>query len=106
VDNLVENALKFTPPGGEVVVRLAGDQNEVVLEVVDTGIGIGVEHQKRVFERFYQVDGTIRRTYGGCGLGLALVREIVETHGGEIAVESCLGQGSTFRVRFPIAEVP
>jgi signal transduction histidine kinase len=106
VDNLVDNALKFTPPGGKVVVRLAGDQNDVMLEVVDTGIGIGVEHQKRIFERFYQIDGTIRRIHGGCGLGLALVREIVETHGGKIAVKSRLGQGSTFRVRLPAAVVP
>ncbi len=106
VDNLVSNALKFTPPGGNVVVRLTGDQSEVLLEVIDTGIGIGVEHQKRIFDRFYQVDGTIRRTYGGCGLGLALVREIVKTHGGKITVESRLGKGSTFRVRFPAASVP
>jgi signal transduction histidine kinase/DNA-binding response OmpR family regulator len=104
IDNLVENAIKFTQPGGEVIVRLTGDGHDVQLEVTDTGIGIGVEHQKRIFERFYQVDGTVHRTYGGCGLGLALVREIVETHGGRISVESRLGQGSTFKVRFPPAE--
>jgi signal transduction histidine kinase len=105
IDNLVENALKFTQPGGEVVVRLTGDGKDIQLEVTDTGLGIGVEHQKRIFERFYQVDGTVGRTFGGCGLGLALVREIVETHGGEVSVESRLGQGSTFRVSLPTAEM-
>jgi len=70
----------------------------VMLRVSDTGIGIAPEYQEQIFERFYQVDGSTRRVHGGCGLGLALVKEIVERHGGNVTVESALGQGSTFTV--------
>ena len=101
VDNLVGNALKFTPPGGTVAVRLSGANGQVTLQVTDSGIGIDPQHQDRVFERFYQVDGTSRRTHGGCGLGLALVKEIVERHGGTVTVESQPGEGSTFTVTLP-----
>jgi signal transduction histidine kinase len=76
----------------------------VMLQVQDTGIGIAAEHLDAIFERFYQVDGTTRRTHGGCGLGLALVKEIVERHGGAVAVESQLGRGSTFTVWLPLGE--
>lgn len=101
VDNLIGNALKFTPRGGRVAVSLRSTDGQVMLEVADTGIGIDPEHRERIFERFYQVDGTTRRTHGGCGLGLALVKEIVERHGGRVRVESQLGQGSTFTVSLP-----
>jgi signal transduction histidine kinase len=101
VDNLIGNALKFTPAGGTIAVSLRGANGQVMLEVADTGIGIDPEHRRRIFERFYQVDGTTRRTHGGCGLGLALVKEIVERHGGSVRVESQLGQGSTFTVYLP-----
>jgi signal transduction histidine kinase len=101
VDNLIGNALKFTPTGGTVAVRLGGTDAEVMFQVADTGIGIASEHQKCIFDRFYQVDGTTRRTHGGCGLGLALVKEIVERHGGAVSVESQPAQGSTFTVRLP-----
>jgi signal transduction histidine kinase len=101
VDNLIGNALKFTPAGGTVAVRLRGDNGRIVLQVADSGIGIDSQHQARIFERFYQVDGTSRRTHGGCGLGLALVKEIVERHGGTVTVESQLGEGSTFTVTLP-----
>ena len=101
VDNLIGNALKFTPTGGTVAVRLGGYDGEVMFQVADTGIGIASEHQKCIFDRFYQVDGTTRRTHGGCGLGLALVKEIVERHGGAVSVESQPAQGSTFTVRLP-----
>jgi signal transduction histidine kinase len=101
VDNLIGNALKFTPTGGTVAVRLRSADGRVMLEVADTGIGIDAEHQERIFERFYQVDGTTRRTHGGCGLGLALVKEIVERHGGAVSVVSQPGQGSTFTVLLP-----
>jgi signal transduction histidine kinase len=101
VDNLIGNALKFTPAGGGVRIRLHHDDGEVVLQISDTGIGIAPEHQARIFERFYQVDGSTRRVHGGCGLGLALVKEIVERHGGRVALDSMLGEGSTFTVLLP-----
>jgi signal transduction histidine kinase len=101
VDNLIGNALKFTSSGGRVTVRLSEHDAEVMLQVADTGIGIAPEDQERIFDRFYQVDGTTRRTHGGCGLGLALVKEIVEKHGGGVSVESQPGQGSTFTVQLP-----
>ena len=103
VDNLIGNALKFTPSGGSVVVRLSGHGGEVFFRVADTGIGIASEHQESIFQRFYQVDGSTRRTHGGCGLGLALVKEIVERHGGAVSVESQPGTGSTFTVTLPAA---
>jgi signal transduction histidine kinase len=102
MDNLLGNALKFTPAGGQISVSLWRDGAHAVLEVADTGIGIPHDQLGRVFERFYQVDGSMTRRYGGTGLGLALVKEIVEAHGGQVGVSSVLGQGSTFTVRLPI----
>ena len=101
VDNLIGNALKFTPAGGRIEVRLRGDNGTVLLQIADSGIGIDSDHIGRIFERFYQVDGTSRRMHGGCGLGLALVKEIVERHGGTVAVDSEPGKGSTFTVSLP-----
>jgi len=100
-DNLLSNALKFTPVGGCIDVRLAQEDEHVVLEVADTGVGIPEDQLERIFERFYQVDGSASRRYGGTGLGLALVKEIVEAHGGTVKVRSDLGKGSTFRVTLP-----
>ena len=105
IDNLVANALKFTPTGGQVTIRLGYADGQAVLQVADTGIGIAPEHHERIFERFYQVDGTTRRRYGGSGLGLAVVKEITEAHGGAVMVQSQLGQGSTFTVTLPTAAV-
>jgi len=105
VDNLIGNALKFTPAGGTIAVRLRGVNGRVMLQVADSGIGIDARHQKHIFERFYQVDGSSRRMHGGCGLGLALVKEIVERHGGTVTVESRLGKGSTFTVTLPIGDI-
>jgi signal transduction histidine kinase len=104
VDNLVHNALKFTPEGGGVNVRLSHDERGVKLEVSDTGLGIPADQLERVFERFYQVNGSIQRRYGGTGLGLALVKEIVEAHGGMVIAESELERGSTFTVWLPLYE--
>jgi signal transduction histidine kinase len=101
LDNLLNNAIKFTPADGCITVSLRQSGEQLVLEVTDTGIGIPKEQQERIFERFYQVNGSIRRRYGGVGLGLALVKESVEALGGEIGVESEVGQGSTFRVTWP-----
>jgi signal transduction histidine kinase len=102
MDNLLGNALKFTPAGGQISVCLRRDGPQVVLEVADSGIGIPPDQLERVFERFYQVDGSTTRRYGGTGLGLALVREIVEAHGGKVSVRSKVGQGSTFTVTLPV----
>ncbi len=102
LDNLLGNAVKFTPPGGCIAVRLRQEGEALVLEVQDSGIGIPADKFERIFDRFYQVDGGMSRRYGGTGLGLALVKEIVVAHGGNIAVESRVGEGSTFTVTLPL----
>lgn len=102
IDNLVSNALKFTPEGGRVDVSLATQDNHFILKVSDTGIGIPEDELERIFERFYQVDGSLSRRYGGTGLGLSLVHEIVLAHHGRIHVESQVGQGTTFIIRIPL----
>jgi len=98
LDNLVGNALKFTPSGGRVTVQLSQSEDAILLQVSDTGIGIPADQLDRIFERFYQVNGSTTRPYGGVGLGLSLVKEIVEAHSGHITVESQVGMGSTFTV--------
>jgi signal transduction histidine kinase len=101
LDNLLGNAVKFTPPGGTISVRLWNSEQQILLEVSDTGVGIPPEHQEHIFDRLYQVDGSMTRQHGGMGLGLALVKEIIEAHGGSVSVTSQLGQGSTFRLTIP-----
>jgi len=107
-DNLLSNAIKFSPNGGDVWVRLHADDatGMVIAEVQDQGIGIPADQHERIFERFYQVDGTTTRKFGGTGLGLAIVRDIVEMHDGQVWVESEPGKGSTFFVAIPQAEAP
>ncbi|MBI3159903.1 MAG: GAF domain-containing protein [Chloroflexi bacterium] len=102
-DNLLGNALKFTPVRGTITVRLYLQGEEIILEVADTGSGIPENEQARIFERFYQVDGSSTRKHGGTGLGLALVKEITEKHGGQVGVKSRVNMGSTFRVTLPVA---
>jgi signal transduction histidine kinase/DNA-binding LacI/PurR family transcriptional regulator/PAS domain-containing protein len=102
LDNLIGNAVKFTPAGGTITVSLRRDGETVALAVSDTGVGIPVDKLERIFDRFYQVDGSARRRHGGVGLGLALVREIVEAYGGRVIVESELDVGSTFTAYIPI----
>lgn len=99
VPNLVSNAFKFTLQG-EIAVRMHESPSHAVLEVSDTGIGIPENELSRVFERFHRVAGS-GRTHEGAGIGLALVRELVELHGGKISVDSTLGSGTTFRVEIP-----
>lgn len=103
LENLASNAIKFTPDGGEVslVVALDSGTGGVVMRVIDTGIGIDAADQERIFDRFFQVDSTSTRKYNGSGLGLAIVREYAEAQGFSVAVESKLGQGSTFTVTVP-----
>ena len=88
LDNIIGNALKFTPQGGTIDVRLTTDERWARLSVCDTGIGVPQAQLSRIFERFYQVDGSSRRAYGGTGLGLALVKAIIEAHGGDVVAES------------------
>ena len=103
-DNLLSNALKFTPAGGRVNVRLWEGDHRVQLEIADTGIGIPSHLQERIFDRFFQVDSSQRRVHGGAGLGLALVRELVASYGGTVsAVSAGKDQGSTFTVALPRA---
>lgn len=94
--NLIDNALKYTEPGGSVTVQAVQADERTVIKVRDTGSGIAPEHHSRIFERFYRVDRDRSREVGGTGLGLAIVKHIIEAHGGTIRVESAVGQGSTF----------
>jgi two-component system phosphate regulon sensor histidine kinase PhoR len=94
--NLVDNAVKYTEPGGKVVCRAGVEGDRVVLSVEDSGCGIPAEHLERIFERFYRVDRDRSREVGGTGLGLAIVKHIVEAHGGSVSVSSTVGKGSTF----------
>ncbi|HEY6322426.1 MAG TPA: ATP-binding protein [Thermoanaerobaculia bacterium] len=103
LENLVTNAVKFTPAGGEIRVRLSRCGEEAEVAVADRGIGIPPAARARIFERFYQVDTSSTRAYGGMGLGLAIVREILAAHGREIQVESEEGKGTTFRFTLPLA---
>lgn len=103
--HLLDNAIKFTPGGGRVHVRLRDAGESVYGEVSDTGIGIAPEHHERIFERFYQVDSSTTRAFGGVGLGLAIAKRIVEAHGGQIGVRSAPGQGSTFYFTLPRGKV-
>jgi signal transduction histidine kinase len=103
--NLLDNAIKFTPPGGSVLLSLETRPGSVLARVVDSGPGIASEDQQRVFERFYQVEKSRSGGPGrGFGLGLAITRQIVLAHGGEIWVESQPGQGSCFMVKLPLAQ--
>jgi len=100
--NLLDNALKYNQPGGQVTLRLSQQDQQAVLEVSDTGIGIPPESVPRIFERFYRVDKGRSRDEGGTGLGLAIVKHVVQTHGGQVDVESRMGKGTTFRVKLPL----
>jgi signal transduction histidine kinase len=101
VTNLIGNAVKFTPAGGRVDVSAAVDASSVIIEVRDTGPGIAMQDQARVFEPFIQADAGLDKRHQGTGLGLAITRKLVELHGGTISVKSVLGEGCAFTVRFP-----
>ena len=101
--NLISNALRHTPAGGRVTVSVGRSGERVLLEVADTGTGISPEDLPHVFDRFYRGDKSRSRRGGGAGLGLAIARQLVIAHGGEIAAESTLGAGTTFRVTLPAA---
>jgi signal transduction histidine kinase len=101
VRNLLENAIRYTPDGGSVTLETSMRGSQAMVRVTDTGIGIPLESQARVFERFYRVDRARSRDRGGTGLGLAIVKHVAELHGGQVTVESELGSGSTFTAWLP-----
>ena len=101
VDNLVSNALKFTPAGGKVEVRVTDAGDHAVIEVADTGLGISRDEQKRLFERFFRTAAATEQAIPGVGLGLSITKAIVEGHGGSIAVASDEGRGTTFTIELP-----
>jgi signal transduction histidine kinase len=100
--NLVGNALKFTPEGGAIHVRVRADGERAVVDVEDSGQGIAADQHERIFERFYQIYGSERRRHGGAGLGLSLARDLARLHRGDLTVSSELGRGATFRLFLPL----
>jgi len=103
ISNLIDNAVKYSPPGGRIDIDLAGCSSEnenIIVTVADTGIGIPLQEQDKIFERFYRCDPS--RSHAGTGLGLSLARTIARSHGGDITVFSRPGEGSTFTVTFPL----
>lgn len=101
--NLLDNAVKYSPAGGEIVVRVSRDEARVTISVSDEGAGIATADLPRIFERFYRADKARSREVGGTGLGLAIVKHIVQLHGGSVEAESQLGSGTTIRVKLPIS---
>lgn len=105
IRNLLDNAIRYTDEGGRVAIEVRTEATDATICVTDDGIGIPLEAQPRVFERFYRVDKARSRDRGGTGLGLAIVKHVAESHGGKVELRSELGRGSTFIARFPAAEV-
>jgi len=104
LDNLVSNAVKFTPEGGRVEIQVRASDGHARIQISDTGIGIPTEQQEHVFERFFRAPGTTAQAVPGTGLGLAIARAIVEAHDGSISLESREGEGTTFRVELPLPQ--
>jgi signal transduction histidine kinase len=102
--NLLANSLRYTPPGGSINLRVAKEEENVVIEIMDTGKGIEPEHLNKIFDRLYRIDKSRNKDPGGTGLGLAIVKAIIEAHNGLVTAQSeGLGEGSTFTITFPIA---
>ena len=104
--NLTANALRFTPPGGEIALRLGTAGRQAIIQVADTGSGIAPELLPRVMDRFVRGDASRARATGGSGLGLAIAGAIVEAHHGTIEIESAPGQGTTVTIGLPLPESP
>ena len=104
--NLIENAIKYNRPEGQVVISTVRDSDQMVMEVADTGLGIPEEDMPKVFNRFYRVDKARSRAAGGTGLGLSIVRDTVRRHGGWVSVRRRHPEGSVFAVGFPLYEAP
>ncbi|WP_300710799.1 phosphate regulon sensor histidine kinase PhoR [Limnohabitans sp.] len=105
ISNLVSNAVRYTPAGGTIRVAWTRDAEQVILSVNDTGPGIAPEHLPRLSERFYRVDRSRSRETGGTGLGLAITKHVAQRHGGELRIESHVGQGSTFMLVLPVSRL-
>ncbi len=103
--NLLDNACKYSPPGGKISVQWRAKDKDIILKVSDTGPGIPMDAQPRIFERFYRIDKARSRDQGGTGLGLAIVKHIMQRHEGAVWVESIAGQGSSFSCRFPVQNI-
>lgn len=103
-DNLIQNAIKFSPDGGSITIRMRMLKDAVRVDIQDTGIGIPADKIDRIFDRFFQVDGSMTRRYGGAGLGLAICKQIVEAHGGKISAQSKERGGSTFTFTLPLSK--
>ena len=103
-DNLISNAVRYTPEGGQVIVRCSRDAVMGIIEVIDNGQGIAPEHQERIFERFYRVDKARSSDLGGTGLGLSIVKHFAQSFSGQVSVTSRLGKGTTFTVRLPLSK--
>jgi signal transduction histidine kinase len=103
--NILDNAIRYTPTGGQVTLSCRRSNANIEICIRDTGPGIAPEHLPRVFDRFYRVDRGRSRVQGGSGLGLAIAQSIAQLHGGQISVESVVGHGSTFIVRLPISGI-
>jgi len=106
VDNLLGNARAHTPPGAPVRVRVRGDNGSALIEVEDSGPGLGTDDVERVFERFYRSDSSRSRDSGGVGLGLSIVAAVARAHGGSVVAASEAGRGATFRITLPLASSP
>jgi two-component system, OmpR family, phosphate regulon sensor histidine kinase PhoR len=104
LDNLVDNAIKYTPSGGTIILRWFAEHLEVVIQVSDSGVGIPEKDLPRVFERFYRVDKARSRELGGTGLGLSIVKHLVQSLGGSVTATSQVGRGSSFNIRLPSAK--
>jgi len=102
--NLMHNAIKFTPEGGKIHFVLTRNAEKISCTIADTGVGITLEDQLHIFERFYKVDKSRDRSLGGNGLGLSMVRKIVKLHGGKVTLESEIGKGSAFTVNLPVTD--
>jgi signal transduction histidine kinase len=103
MDNLVSNAIKFTPVDGHVTVSTTVRDGQAVFEVADSGIGVATVDQAQLFDRFFRTRAAVARATPGTGLGLTITKAIVDAHGGSIDVTSAVGVGTTFRVRLPLS---
>jgi two-component system phosphate regulon sensor histidine kinase PhoR len=105
VSNLINNAIRYTPLGGRIHLQWSLTPEGAVFAVKDSGPGIAAEHLPRLSERFYRVDRSRSRETGGTGLGLAITKHVMQRHGGELRIESVVGQGATFNLYLPLSRV-